>query len=176
MHRKSAESSAFHGIIETAPKSACNTRQGLTRSSGTSREGLPTMVPKICAVEACERKQHSHNYCPSHVYRWHTYGDPLASGRMGRRRQETLTYQGVHKRLSRDKGKAAAHCCVDCGNRAHEWSYDGGCPNELYETLEKLPIAYSTDQTRYSPRCRSCHRNRDESLSRPRGTDGRFMA
>lgn len=37
---KSPETRGSHGIIRTAPISACNTRRGLTRSSGTSREGL----------------------------------------------------------------------------------------------------------------------------------------
>jgi hypothetical protein len=95
---------------------------------------------------------------------------------VGRNRLETLTYTGMHKRLFYDKGKASAHSCVDCGNRAQEWSYDGGCPDELHEVLEKKPIAYSTDQSKYSPRCRPCHRGRDESLNRERGADGRWIA
>lgn len=132
-----------------------------------------------CAVETCDLNQHAHGYCPGHLYRLNKYGDPLVDGPgqgVGRNRLAAPTYTGMHKRLFYDKGKASEHSCVDCGKRAQEWSYDGGCPNELYETLEKLPIAYSTDQSRYSPRCRKCHRGRDESLNRPRGANGRFVA
>lgn len=220
MTRNSAESSGFHGIIKTAPKSACNTRRGLTRSSGTSREGLPAMVPKTCsiadceqasrargychkhwkrwrkhgdpsvvlvsskpkyvgcAVVGCETKHHAHGYCSTHATRYKTNGDPLVVGEHypGRPRLAQPTYGGVHKRLSLEKGKARAHLCVDCGKRAHEWSYDGGCPNELFETLDKSPIAYSTDLSLYSPRCHPCHRGRDASLNRERRANGQWAA
>lgn len=140
----------------------------------------PTFQPaKDCAVDSCPSKQHARGYCAVHLYRLKTYGDPLVEGpgrTAGRPRAEEPTYVGMHKRLRLDRGKASAHACVDCGNPAHEWSYDGGCPGELHEVRGKLPCAYSTDQSRYSPRCRPCHRTRDESLNRPRGADGRFVA
>lgn len=44
MRLKTPESSGFHGIMKTALMSACNTHQGLTRSTGLIREGLPVMV------------------------------------------------------------------------------------------------------------------------------------
>lgn len=134
---------------------------------------------KPCTIDGCEVNQHAHSYCMSHLYHFQTYGDPLATGpgrRSGRRRLAAPSYTGMHKRLFYDKGRASAHSCVDCGGRAHEWSYDGGCPNELYDVIEKRPIAYSVDQSRYSPRCVKCHRNRDASLDRDRGADGRFVA
>jgi hypothetical protein len=134
---------------------------------------------KPCIIESCDRMQHAHNYCTSHLHHFQTYGDPLAVGPgrgSGRRRIAEPTYTGIHKRLFYDKGRAAAHVCVDCGNRAQEWSYDGGCPNERTDTVNGSLLGYSTDQSRYSPRCRSCHRSRDESLNRSRGIDGRFIA
>lgn len=208
------------GRIGTAPKSACNTRRGLTRSSGTSREGLPVMVPKTCTfdgcdkphagrglcsthwarwrkhgdpsivivgsqpkhvgcnVDGCEEKHHSKGFCGMHAARFKKHGDPLIVGDHypGRPRMATPGYDGAHKRLHRERGKASAHSCVDCGNRAQEWSYDGGCPNELYEVIVKMPVAYSTDQSRYSPRCLKCHRGRDESLNRARGANGQWVA
>ena len=218
MRLKCPELHGIHGKIGTAPKSATNTHRGLTHLSGTSRKGLPVMVPKTCSVEGCEtakycrgwcvkhynrwrshgdpltvitqtktpcmvdacaNNQHAHGYCDFHLHRFKTYGDALAEGKgrhHGRNRLATPGYDGVHKRLHREKGKASVHPCADCGERAHEWSYDGGWPNELYEVLEKVPVAYSTDQSRYSPRCRKCHRNRDESIVRDRGKDGRWVA
>lgn len=38
------------------PESACNTRRGLTRSTGLIREGLPDMVPNFCSFEGCTKK------------------------------------------------------------------------------------------------------------------------
>lgn len=138
-----------------------------------------TQTKAPCMVESCDLKQHAHGYCDSHLHRFKAYGDPLVDGPgqgVGRNRLAAPGYQGVHKRLSRERGKASAHSCIDCGKSAHEWSYDGGCPNELHEVLEKVPVAYSTDQSRYSPRCRKCHRSRDESLNRERGANGQWVA
>lgn len=130
-----------------------------------------------CKVEGCDKMQHAHDYCASHLYRFQTYGDPLAEGpgrHKGRNRMETPTYDGMHKRIFYDRGKATQFTCVDCDNPAQEWSYDGGCPNELYEVKDIEPLAYSTDQSRYSPRCKRCHRHKDRSLIRPRDRNGRF--
>lgn len=35
---------------------------------------------KICAVETCERKSRSGNYCARHYWRFKQHGDPLAGG------------------------------------------------------------------------------------------------
>jgi hypothetical protein len=132
-----------------------------------------------CTIETCDEKAHAHGFCAAHLYRHKKYGDPLAEGPgrgVGRKRMAQPSYAGIHKRIFYDKGKATGYACVDCGERAQEWSYDGGCPNELYVVLIKRPVAYSVDQSRYSPRCLKCHRSRDESLDRLRGADGRFMA
>jgi len=119
-----------------------------------------------CRIADCARMQHAHELCNSHLYHFEKYGDPLAVGpgkRAGRKRKEIPTYTGMHKRLFYDLGKASAHTCVDCGSQAQEWSYNGGCPNELYEVIEVEPIPYSIDQSRYSPRCVRCHRIKDLS-------------
>lgn len=52
--------------IRTAPKSATNTQRGLTLSSGTSREGLPVMVPKTCTFSECEKPIASRGMCDMH--------------------------------------------------------------------------------------------------------------
>lgn len=71
MTPKTPNSIGFHGIIKTAPKSACNTRRGLTLSSGTSREGLPVMVPKTCSIEDCDAPRVRKNgMCDSHYRKW----------------------------------------------------------------------------------------------------------
>lgn len=72
---------------------------------------------------------------------------------------ERPTYQRVHTRLAEERGPARdAGPCVNCGNRAQEWSYDGTDLNPL-QHAKGWP--YSTDLTCYVPRCISCHRKRD---------------
>jgi hypothetical protein len=78
------------------------------------------------------------------------------------RRQETISYFGIHRRIKRDRGLASEHTCADCGRRAQQWSYDGTDPAELhYDPPGKRRLSYSMDLSRYQPRCRSCHYKRD---------------
>ena len=70
-------------------------------------------------------------------------------------RGDIASYGAVHARM----GKASAHVCVDCGEQAKEWSYDGGCPHEL--TDPRRGLRYSPDPARYSPRCAPCHMTQD---------------
>lgn len=130
-----------------------------------------------CSVSGCERKYHANGYCSYHGYRMKKYGDPLAEGPgrgAGRNRMAVPSYTGMHKRIFYDRGRAANHTCVDCAQQAEEWSYDGGCPNEIIENVNGVILSYSVDQGRYSPRCKKCHRRKDKSLLRGRDEHGRF--
>lgn len=124
--------------------------------------------PKPCTVEGCGERAHAHGYCGPHYYRFKKYGSPTVEGpgqHSGRKRLPTPGYDTLHRRLSRDLGSAKTHTCVDCGKQAAEWSYNGGCPNELHDTLNSSSLAYSLDAGRYSPRCVKCHRRKDLSLA-----------
>lgn len=55
----------------------------------------------------------------------------------------------LHKRLHRKFGKASGFPCVDCGNKARDWSNETG--------------RYSFDLKDYRPRCRSCHVKLDKN-------------
>ena len=145
------------------------------------RHGDPTVVavgPKPthvgCLVDGCEGKHHAQGYCSKHWQRVQKHGDPLHVGNRfpGRNRLAIPTYEGMHKRLMYDRGKASAYKCVDCGETAREWSYDGGCPNELRSEKEGRILVYSVDQKRYSPRCVSCHRRKDGITTRARNSRG----
>lgn len=73
-----------------------------------------------------------------------------------------VKYLSAHDRVTKERGRAKALRCVDCDGAAREWSYDGGDPNELTELVHgRHLLAYSLDVSRYSPRCRSCHRRFD---------------
>lgn len=132
-----------------------------------------------CSIERCTRSYHANGYCSFHGYRHTKYGDPMAEGAgkyTGRKRLDIPSYDGMHKRLFYDKGKASAHSCVDCGNRADEWSYDGGAPNEYVNEVNGSTLFYSTNQEFYSPRCKRCHRIMDLSGARNRDMEGRFYS
>lgn len=132
-----------------------------------------------CSIPGCDRKYHSRGYCSYHRYRDEKYGDPLHAGpgkSLGRRRVEVPSYAGIHKRIFYDRGRASQYLCVGCGSQAEEWSYNGGCPNEYTEKVRGVVMAYSTDQNRYSPRCKKCHRLMDLSTDRERDGKGRFTS
>src|SRR5687767_2254625 len=77
MTLKCPELRGFHGIIETAPKSACNTRRGLTLISTQPIGGLPVMVPKSCSIEDCPKQRRARGLCETHYARLRRHGDPL---------------------------------------------------------------------------------------------------
>lgn len=80
------------------------------------------------------------------------------------------SYSAVHLRLTSWRGKAANHPCHDCGKRASDWSYQGGCPDERSDP--KSGCTFTTDLTKYVPRCHSCHTAHD----RIRDDLGRFAS
>lgn len=72
-----------------------------------------------------------------------------------------VSYCTAHQRVSRQRGVAKSHPCVDCAGPARDWSYDGLDPDELFEVIGNSRLAYSLDINRYVPRCRDCHSAHD---------------
>lgn len=148
------------------------------RTHGDPEYVRPVPAPKPrCAVDECEKPKHGYIYCTKHYQRWKASGDPLivVPRHPGRNRLDVPSYAGMHKRLFYDRGRASKHACVTCGNPAHEWSYSGNDPDEMRENVRGSVVAYSVDQSHYSPRCRPCHRRMDESLVRDRDDSGQFI-
>jgi hypothetical protein len=85
------------------------------------------------------------------------------------RKPGPMTYNSLHARLRRVRGAASDLTCVDCGRTADEWSYRGGCPDELTEVRERdgRAMLYTLDLSMYDPRCKSCHVKRDGPESHP---------
>jgi hypothetical protein len=79
------------------------------------------------------------------------------------------TYSAVHQRLVRWRGKASGHPCVDCGQPAQDWAYNGKAAEPLTEPHQRSgrSVEYSADANDYDPMCRSCHTIRDKSLDGP---------
>jgi hypothetical protein len=100
--------------------------------------------------------------CSKHIRRWRKHGTTEVIRPFGKYPDEEVTYGSMHHRVRRLKG-SAKHCvCVDCGEPAVEWSYEGGDPNErIGPNQHGTLMAYSTDPSYYRPRCVSCHRHHD---------------
>lgn len=113
-----------------------------------------------CHIDDCDDPARGRGLCPKHYVRWQKHGDPYWDGKPSLRMD--ITYTQAHRRVRRQRGVPAEHECADCGTTAEEWSYTGGCPNEL--TAPKWGVKYSPDPSRYEPRCVRCHRKRDVQL------------
>lgn len=80
---------------------------------------------------------------------------------------DTPTYHRVHGRLIEIRGRAQDDGpCVDCMGEAMEWSYDGTDPEPLFHP-KGWP--FTTDLSKYEPRCVSCHRKFDAKHSSETG-------
>lgn len=69
-------------------------------------------------------------------------------------------YVSTHNFLRRARGKAAEFACIDCGDTAAEWSYDGGDPDEVSDDQGRK---FTRNTEAYSPRCVRCHRVFDDN-------------
>jgi hypothetical protein len=75
----------------------------------------------------------------------------------GKKRWKRVSYRAAHKRLDRDRGRAAEHTCVDCDQAAEHWSFVPNAREILYEVVNGSKCEYSLNQGDYEPRCRECH-------------------
>lgn len=115
---------------------------------------------KGCVVPNCDRPASAVEMCDVHYQRSRLRPDDLEApivpyGYKG----EDVTYSGIHMRLKRERGNAADHLCVDCGDPAQDWSYNNRGEVERRDSKHGCP--YSGDVMDYDPRCRSCHREYD---------------
>lgn len=79
-----------------------------------------------------------------------------------RRASTAITYNSAHHRVRRGRGSARLRPCADCGQRARDWSYIGGCSAELAGEANGSMVTYcpvgDEHEKCYVPRCVSCHR------------------
>lgn len=106
-----------------------------------------------CTVNGCTAAPRSplSQWCEKHYGRLRRNGDPEALAE----RQAFTGYRAAHSRLTKSKGRAADHRCVDCGQGADHWSYNHLDPEPLYS---EIGLPYSMDADCYEPRCRRCHK------------------
>lgn len=109
-----------------------------------------------CEVEGCEEPMRKVRLCANHYAMRRTHGEI----REWHYRWGDGGYNPAHRSLQRVRGKAATHSCVDCGQQAQEWSYNGGDPDEITDADGRT---FSRDPGFYSPRCVKCHRVFDDN-------------
>lgn len=80
--------------------------------------------------------------------------------------KEVVGYVGAHDRVRRLRGVARLHRCIDCGEPAEDWSYDGNDPAELIDQIKPHGSPYSLLPKHYDPRCRPCHAAKDAAARR----------
>ena len=124
---------------------------------------MSTTNAGVCAVDGCVTLAQTRGWCAMHYERWRIHGDPTFTLRAwgGGKPSPTLTYKGAHSRLRRERGKAAAHLCVQCGGRAQQWAYDHSDPAEMTGPTSAgagNSVHYSMDPSHYLPMCKSCHK------------------
>lgn len=127
-----------------------------------SAEIEPRRPDAICAVDGCEKtiRRGGRGWCNAHYLRWKKTGDPATPllEHPPHWTGDAATYNAVHLRIRKAKGKARDHACVDCGLPANHWSYDHKDPNERHDDRGR---PYSTDMDHYQARCHNCHKDLD---------------
>lgn len=122
-----------------------------------------------CEVDGCAKPRVGRGLCSTHYMRWKMHGDPnvvFPKGQGEWKDPELLTYDGVHRRVRKHRGKARDYSCTLCPEQAAEWSYDHKDPDERTtwvtgQTGNQIMVVFSHKIEHYEPLCRSCHRRRD---------------
>lgn len=120
----------------------------------------PLRQPKTgCNFKGCQRPHQAKGWCSRHYQQ-------ILEGKQPTKilpyRDESVSYEALHTRIKRARGRAAQYNCVECDGPADDWAYTYGCPRETQSPRGP----YTTDISRYQPMCRSCHRSFDNSVGR----------
>lgn len=130
------------------------------------------MSKKICSREDCQRPHQARGLCHTHYEYDRTHGplEPLS---------KPNSYEGMHHKVRREKGKATEHDCVDCGGPAHHWSLSAGAEEIIAQAAQNKDHRkkFSRNLDDYEARCRKCHSKYDlanELLRGPMGNRSRI--
>lgn len=152
-----------------APITAPNGGRGQwSRWCSDACRSKPRMRPSqthwaTCQIEGCSTRVRSARatMCEKHYMRMRRNGTLEIGAYVGGSgpdspswRGDKVQYRAAHRRIANSLGPARNHLCVDCGARAHHWSYDHGDPAEL---LSDKGYRYSLKVEHYQSRCRPCH-------------------
>lgn len=121
------------------------------------------MEKSTCAVDGCDRPARSRGWCNTHYEYWrrrqpHPLEPRSQFGDAGPNwKGDDGGYKAVHLRLRAQFGPASDHVC-SCGQPAQLWAYMHTDPSPR-RSREGFP--YSSDPSRYEPKCRRCHHRLD---------------
>jgi AraC-like DNA-binding protein len=141
----------------------CNGHARQLRDTGTVTPSFqPRMKqPEFCSFDGCTGKPQAKGYCAAHIRQLRL------NGRMVPIRTifDDCTYTGAHHRCRALWGRVQQYPCIECGDPAQEWAYDGTDPSELYDTRHdwqlRSIIPYSKFPEFYMPMCKRCHKKLD---------------
>jgi hypothetical protein len=125
---------------QTTPRIS-SLKSGDARSCGCSR-GQPKHQHKRCPV--CGT--------PAVIRRDHKSCSRACGYRLARaaRQAPNPSYDVWHHRVNKARGAASGYACVDCGDRAQDWSTVNPSSDDI--------------AARFQPRCRRCHRHHDGAI------------
>src|SRR6056300_929953 len=130
------------------------------------KNGSPYVVwiPTVgCSVDGCEEKHYGNGLCNKHYMRVWKNGTIETLIKIPG--HEDPSYDTMHKRVMRSRGKASQYSCVDCGEQAYHWSYNHQGEIERsgpgVGSQKKYIFTYSTNIEDYDPRCVPCHKQFD---------------
>lgn len=137
-----------------------------------------------CSIRGCSRvrKYAKTGWCQTHYHRWWRSEDrPSAPPEPVAPQIDWWTpasYRTTHARMDQLLGHARLNECVDCGQAAKEWAYDGTDPTEIDGEVSVGGSVYGVKWSRfpefYKPMCYPCHRKMDKGdWSRRRKTCSR---
>jgi hypothetical protein len=141
----------------------CNGHARQLRETGTVTPSFqPRMKqPEFCSFEGCTGKARSKGYCSAHIRQLRLNGK-MVSIRMI---FDECTYGGAHHRCRAIWGRVQQYACVECGDPAEEWAYDGTDQSELHDTKHdwqlRSYLPYSRFPEFYMPMCKRCHKKSD---------------
>jgi hypothetical protein len=118
--------------------------------------------PEKCTFPGCTRRAQAKGYCQAHNRQLRVHGRMVDV----RTVWDSCSYSAVHHRCRQLWGRVHQYPCVECGEPAEEWAYDGKDPTELYRENSdwgklRSIIPYSRFPEFYMPMCKSCHKRRD---------------
>ena len=111
----------------------CNGHARQLRDTGTVTPTFqPRMKqPKLCTFEGCTGKALAKGYCGAHLRQLRIHGQMVPI----RTIFEDCSYVAAHHRCRALWGSAREYPCIQCGNAAEDWAYDGTDKDmELYDS------------------------------------------
>lgn len=123
------------------------------------------IAAKFAGVECVEQgctspAKRSGNRCIQHYSQW-LYSAEGRQTKKSKAQSDSASYGAAHMRVISAKGQATEHTCVDCPNRAAEWSLKVSADMITEIRGNKMGGRFSLDVDDYEPRCVPCHRTYD---------------